>query len=249
MGAKNIGKQAWNKGKTKETDSKIAKYAKSLTGKRLPLEVRLKISEIHKGKASWNKGKHWVTAEIKKKISEKNKLLARKMFEERPEIRKIIGEASKRNWQNPEYRGRVSKGISVALKTYYKTHPEARAMLSERAKKWIEDNPEKMLQLIKEARVKIKRCNTSLEQKVASLLDTLNLGFTRQLRVGRKFVDFVIPQKKIVIECDGKFWHQDKEKEKERDEYMLSKLGRDWKILHVNEDSVDSLFQSTLTES
>jgi very-short-patch-repair endonuclease/endogenous inhibitor of DNA gyrase (YacG/DUF329 family) len=245
MGAKNKGKKPWNLGKTKETDTRVKKYAHSLTGKKLPIGVRRKISKAHKGKAPWNKGKHWVTEEIKKKITEGARVAAKELFKSNPELRMIISEASKKNWQNPEYRQKVAKGISVALKNYYK-NPDARLKLSLQSKKWAEEHPEEILQVIKQARLKIKRCNTLLERKTACLLSTLGIEFIQQYRVGRKFADFALLRKKVIIECDGKFWHKNKQAELDRNEYMLSRLGKDWRIIHLDEDSVDTLFQSKL---
>ena len=51
------------------------------------------------------------------------------------------------------------------------------------------------------------------------VLGCLGLPFYPQYPIGKYFVDFADPVKKIVIECDGKKYHQDKEKDKRRQRY------------------------------
>ena len=47
----------WNKNLTKETDERIKKYAKKLENRKIPEEIRKKLSESHKGKPSNFKGR------------------------------------------------------------------------------------------------------------------------------------------------------------------------------------------------
>ena len=56
------------------------------------------------------------------------------------------------------------------------------------------------------------------------------LPFWPQYPIGRFFADFAEPVKKIVIECDGKAFHLDKEKDAKRDDFM-SKLG--WSVFRL----------------
>lgn len=76
---KNFG--LWNKGRklTKETKEKISKgnlgkkEGKTYwLGKHLPLEMRIKISEAHKGLVTWNKGKTGIYSEETKRNISKN---------------------------------------------------------------------------------------------------------------------------------------------------------------------------------
>lgn len=55
--------------------------------------------------------------------------------------------------------------------------------------------------------------------------------FYPQYPVGRYFVDFGNPHIKVAIECDGAKWHQDKEKDKNRD-LELKKMG--WKVYRIS---------------
>lgn len=56
-----------------------------------------------------------------------------------------------------------------------------------------------------------------------------------QYRVGKYFPDFAYPQVNILIECDGKAWHKDREKEALRDAYLRS---QGWLVLHFEEDRI-----------
>ena len=52
-----------------------------------------------------------------------------------------------------------------------------------------------------------------------------------QYPVGKYFLDFGNPALKIAIECDGKEFHLDKEKDNKRDDYLF-KLG--WKVFRIS---------------
>jgi hypothetical protein len=46
-------------------------------------------------------------------------------------------------------------------------------------------------------------------------------------------LDIAVPEKKLCFEYDGAYWHQDKEKDKKRDE-VLTELG--WKVIRFRDD-------------
>ena len=54
---------------------------------------------------------------------------------------------------------------------------------------------------------------TWIEKRMSILLDKLGADYVFQYPILRYNVDFAIPALKIVIECDGGHWHQDKEKD------------------------------------
>lgn len=51
-----------------------------------------------------------------------------------------------------------------------------------------------------------------------------------QYPIGRYFADFANPRAKVVIECDGKAYHQDKAKDDARDEWMRSE---GWSVYRI----------------
>lgn len=54
-----------------------------------------------------------------------------------------------------------------------------------------------------------------------------------QQRLGKCRVDFVLPDEKIVLEVDGKTYHHDIEKERERDYELYKHLGLGWLVIHI----------------
>jgi hypothetical protein len=60
---------AWNKGLTKETDIRVAKYANSNKGKHISEENKRRVSEANKGRIAWNKGLTKETNDSVKAIS------------------------------------------------------------------------------------------------------------------------------------------------------------------------------------
>lgn len=56
-------------------------------------------------------------------------------------------------------------------------------------------------------------------REIADVLEEMNIFYVHNYRIDRYFADFVIFDK-IVIECDGKYWHRDKNKEKVRDKVL-----------------------------
>ena len=88
------GKVTWNKGLTKETDSRLKRLSKKCMGRKFSEEAKRKSSLVHKGQIPWNKGKSNVyTLETKKRMSRI------KMGEinsaKRPEVREKIKEKRK----------------------------------------------------------------------------------------------------------------------------------------------------------
>ena len=52
---------------------------------------------------------------------------------------------------------------------------------------------------------KVSKVNT-IETKVATILNSLNVPFEQQVTIDRYTVDFLI-DKKYIVECYGDFWH------------------------------------------
>lgn len=66
------------------------------------------------------------------------------------------------------------------------------------------------------------RGGSYIENMMKKLLDELNIDYIEQFMIihptihKRYFVDFMIPNKRIIIECDGSNWHQDISKDNYR---------------------------------
>lgn len=54
-----------------------------------------------------------------------------------------------------------------------------------------------------------KKDRTSIEIKMAKELDKRHIKYVEQYNLGNKFaLDFFIPDHEVVIECDGRYWHE-----------------------------------------
>lgn len=72
---------------------------------------------------------------------------------------------------------------------------------------------------------------TAIEQWLWSDIREQNAIFYPQYPVGRFFVDFANPVAKVAIECDGAAFHQDKAKDRARDD-ILNAMG--WKVYRIS---------------
>lgn len=89
---------------------------------------------------------------------------------------------------------RSKKEIADLLIEYYKKHPEKHPLHG--------FNPLKL---------------TYPEKLTYKYLEKINIKFEPQFPIDRYWVDYLIPETKLVIEIDGEFWHMDKEYDRKRD--------------------------------
>jgi len=186
-------------------------------------EVRAKMSESAKKKyADPEKGKAARDAvkeamkrpEVRQKMSES----ANKRWKD-PEQRKATSESSKAQMSDPEMRANAIK----AAKDYWT--PELRDRKSEQMKQ-IFSETDLAERIIQSASVSKKYTHTDIEIIVAKFLQALGVEYETQKLIGRYAVDFYIPSKHLVIECDGDYWHSKPEiqkRDKEKNIYLASK--------------------------
>lgn len=75
-------------------------------------------------------------------------------------------------------------------------------------RQWDSLSADQRLARTKPGRVAASMANpSSIERTVAVLLDSLGLRYLQQYPLGRFVVDFLLPDKMLVIECDGSYWH------------------------------------------
>lgn len=110
--------------------------------------------------------------------------------------------------------------------------PEARKQNSERAKKYYAENPEKHINFI----LAQKGFETSIEKKMRLALEEKLISFETQFKIGRFWVDFALTDYRLVIEADGEYWHQDKEKDAKRDEIIKS---YGWRVIRFSEKQIN----------
>lgn len=106
------GRKPWNRGLTKTTDVRVAKYSKSNSGRKRTFEQRENIS------VNTRKAMAGLPAEVKNKIKQavisanKNRVYSKKDRDKKSEI-------ARRLWENPEYANKCSNSI-YGNKSYYK---------------------------------------------------------------------------------------------------------------------------------
>lgn len=156
----------------------------------------------------------------------------------RPEVKARLSEATKLAFQDPETRQRI-----INASTKGKNTPEAKKRFSEVAKrrmanpeikkrilaKW-HHNPKRKAERIEVARrggvasiLSQAKENTSIEKAIAEVLQQLGIEYVAQKPLGPFVVDFFIPRAKLVIECDGDYWHnlpEMKERDKRKDGWL-----------------------------
>lgn len=162
----------------------------------------------------------------------------RKQTMNKPEVKAKLSEATKRAFQDPETRQRI-----INASTKGKNTPEAKKRFSEAAKRRMADpeikrrilakwhhSPKRKAERIEVARragiasiLKQAKENTSIEKAVAEVLQQLRIEYVAQKPLGPFVVDFFIPKAKLVIECDGDYWHnlpEMKERDKRKDGWL-----------------------------
>lgn len=110
-------------------------------------------------------------------------------------------------------------------------------------KKYICEHPEKSPNKILLG--KTRKGITKIEKMMAKILDSAKVFYIPQHPIVcrknincTKFVDFYLPNHKMIVECDGSYWHQDKEKDNKRDNIILSVLGNEWRIEHIKDKEI-----------
>lgn len=61
---------------------------------------------------------------------------------------------------------------------------------------------------------------SSIEKLIADALNSLGVHFYHNHKVRKYFPDFIIFDN-VIIECDGGYWHRDKEKDNKRDSCLM----------------------------
>ena len=175
-----------------------------------------------------------------------------------PEARMRHSEITRQLWLDPEYRQRlvgVHQGKILPLSQRQKigaTHkgmkrpPETGQRIAAAARlRWAKLSKEERFRIcapgLKLATIAARTTHpTSIEVIVRDLLDSLKIRYRFQHPIGSFVTDFYIPCRRLVIECDGEYWHGlpgVKEKDARRDAW-LRKMG--YRVLRLSESQIRS---------
>lgn len=208
----------WPKGKprSEETKRKISAWGqehKPRLGQHLSNEAKQKISVAMSRNLQGNKRRLGIphTPETRQRIS---RTLRRKWQEDESFIRANL------QWRerlSPEEMRRITRKSTDAMNAFWQgLNPEERLAINA--------NGRKSASLVRP---------TSIELATEELLQSLGINFEHQKSIGKFIVDIYIPTKKLVIECDGDYWHSLPsaiKRDKDKDQY-LSELG--YKIIRI----------------
>jgi len=198
----------------KQTQKHIENVRKAKTGMKYKINKENPTS-FKKGDAPWNKGFKGVQVPW-------NKGLTKETDERVAQYSKQSGKTRKERGIKPThiYTLEHRKKTSRRMKTHNPMfNPETREKVRQTIIQLYKDKPE-ILENRKPSGInQFSDKFTSIEQKIADVLNDLNIMFIHNKRIGRYFVDFLVFDN-IVIECDGEYWHQDKDKDAERDKYL-----------------------------
>lgn len=188
----------------------------------------------------------------------------RKQAMNKPKVKAKLSEATKLAFQDPETRQRI-----INASTKGKNTPEAKKRLSEAAKrrmanpeikrrilaKW-HHNPKRKAERIEVARrggiasiLSQAKENTSIEKAIAEAIQELGIDYISQKLLGRFIVDFFIPKAKLVIECDGDYWHnlpEMKERDKRKNGW-LKKQG--FRVIRIWEHDIKADSRKALLDA
>ncbi|HUS51270.1 MAG TPA: NUMOD3 domain-containing DNA-binding protein [Candidatus Paceibacterota bacterium] len=208
---------------SKEAREKMSK--KSLEQNRIKISIN-NLPEIRKGKDSPRYGKHH-TEETKRRIG-----LNKKGFKHTKEsILKII--TNHRKYQTEETKRKISlihKGKKLSEEHRKKlsiSHMGDNHNLGKRYP--IELYPNYGLRKIRKNMI-IPVKDTSIEIKIQNYLKQLNITFLKHqyLEVEHGYqCDILIPSMNMVIECDGDYWHGNKEVHHNLNEWQLKQIELD----------------------
>ena len=199
---------------SEETKQKISKSEK---GKKVPDNIKIKISQSHKGKkCPWSKNNHQT---FKKGRIPWNK---NKKYKTKP--------------PSQETRNKISRKLMG-----HKHSEETLKKMRKPHKPFTEEQKQKM----KEAKINNpnrKFKETSIELKIEIELLRRGINYQKQVPLCKiAIVDFYLPEYRIVIQCDGDYWHN-RPGAKERDE-------RQDKVLTFNGFNVYRFWQHEINES
>lgn len=142
--------------------------------------------------------------------------------------------AKKKKWQvvEKELSERIFDELTIQTKAEIKFDKAVQKMFEKR------DDKEKYNKAIRLAKTRCELYGSVPEIFVA--IELLHQGYKiiPQQKVAKYRLDFVIPDKRVVIEVDGKIFHSDQAKEAEKDFVVKNNLGAGWRILHIPTDYI-----------
>lgn len=168
-----------------------------------------------------------ITRNANKKVRELSK--RGKLILQKPETREIIRQCT----NTPEQRKKSSDRMKID-NPMFDEETKKRSVL--KMKKFLKDNPDRHPSVI----MAKKGFVSSIEKKMKVLLDRLDIPYVQQYSIKSYYVDFAIPALRIVIECDGLYWHEKNRKKDRKRQKEIEKEG--WFVLRFTDHQINKCF-------
>jgi very-short-patch-repair endonuclease len=180
--------------------------------------------QMQRNKASEQMRERWQDPEWRAKMSQ----MASDLWGD-PEHRQMMSDLIRERWQDPEWREFFSAFMVERWQDpeyrqtllNYLRDPERRKQHGELMSELWQD-PEFADKVTFDRLWKVRTgYRTDIEAITEEALQDLGVDYEFEYQVGRYSVDFYLPEYRIAIECDGVYWHRDREdKDAERDAYL-----------------------------
>lgn len=88
---------------------------------------------------------------------------------------------------------------------------------------------------------------TAIEKKIRYVLQEAQIEFLQEFKIGIYHADFLLPQHRIVLECDGDYWHSiptATKRDQRKDDYLQN---QGYRIVRIAEETIRRLTQDKLT--
>lgn len=150
-----------------------------------------------------------------------------------------------------EWSEETKKHVAEGVKRSYATNPELRKQrsLSNKAS-WAsmsdEEKKNRYINGLRKMQLRAQQVNvSSIETKVKSQFDDIGIRYIHQLQVneGKFVLDFYIPSLKLVIECNGDYWHNLENRKRRDDDLKKYVMSTGRSIIFIWEHEInDELF-------
>ncbi len=181
---------------------------------------------------------------------EKTAAKAREQWSD-PERRAALIEAQNRGKQSmsPEAKKEIHERIGNAHRGMKRPPGTGEKIAAAARKRWASYSREETLAIcMKGVEAACKAHPTTIELIVGAVLDELGVDYVFNKKFGPYMPDYRIEDPKLIIECDGEYWHRNEDpvKRAERDAYFAS---HGYDVIHLTEDKIrsgelDSLVQA-----
>ena len=189
------------------------------------------------GKIGPNKGLTKENCERIKNAGDKTSITRKYMFDNN------ILEGMKGN-KNPMY-GKVAWNRGETKYTQKSIADGGRKSSKTMKKKWLNMTDEQKNKRIGDLTLAANKArkDTKIEMIVKDVLEKLNINFIKNYRQSRFVFDFYLIDYNFVIECQGDYWHGNKEYFKIFNDIQLKNIERDkTKIKYLEDNNIRSLF-------